>query len=205
MKKFLALSAIVGLAGIGVGVARQNEPATATVETAEATSTTVTTIPLAATSPTIGKAAAKTTATTARRVSTPTGATTATTTRPVVATTPTTAATTTTTLSGPPPTCTVTPDKASIAESEPQALRLTSNLQNTPVKIFALYPGNPNTMHKLPQQLVHQATTSADGSDTWNFVGHPSNSIGRVQVWVNFYPVGEKQIGSLCSTSFQAV
>lgn len=223
MKKFLAISAIVGLAGIGFGIVQRQDPSPATVEAAGETTTTTTTAAAVAVVPTrpsassptrkavVAKATTATTAkpstpTTARRASVPVAVpTTATTSLPVATTMATTGTTPTTLPASPPPTCTITADKASVARGDTQVLRLTSNLAGTPVRVTAIYPGNPQTSGKIPQQFVYSATTDAAGSDVWDPVNNPGNSTGLVRVSVNFYPVGAKQIGSLCTTSFQAV
>jgi hypothetical protein len=202
MKKFLILSFIVGLAGIGAGVARQSDSPATTVEVATDTSTT-TAIPDATASSsttTIRKLAVKaTTATTARGAISPTTAaavaTTTSTTRPAVTTTTASAPVTPTTAAGPTPTCTLS--------QEARAVRLTSNLPNTPYKMVAVWPADPNTMNKVPQQFVRQATTNSAGGDLWNPV--PStNTGGTARISVSFYPAGARSISTLCSTSFQS-
>jgi hypothetical protein len=215
MKKFIVVSLLAAVAGIGVGVTRRSgdSPTTTVSATAgdQSTATTTTAAPEArgGTGPTTAAPAkvavkAPTTPTTAWPTTTTTAKRATTTTTAPVATTTTAGPATTTTTAGPSPACTITPNQSALSGSEPQALRLTSNLANTPVKIFAMYPADLSTMNKIPQQRVHQAVTDAGGADTWSFVGHPGNP-GNVQVWVNFYPVGAKQVGSLCRTSFQAV
>lgn len=202
MKKFIVLSMLVAVVAITVGIVRRHAPALGVVVAASAPTTTTTVLSAPATAPTTAKPAVKVTQTTARAVV----ATTSTTARPAVAptTTTTVAPTTTTTIAvGSAPTCTVSPDKASVAYGEPQVLRLTSSLTNTSMAMSVTYPADPNTMNKVPRQFVHQATTDSSGSDSWT-TSSPPRSVGPVHVSVNFYPTGAKQIGALCSMTFQA-
>jgi len=206
MKKFLTASLLLAIAGVALGIVRrQDAPATAMTVAGPANTTTTTgavgvvpvttatTVRAATKTTTIGRAA--TTSTTAPAIRAATTTTT-------VSALPTT--TTTTTTAGPAPTCSIVPTSATVAPSEAQVLHLTSNLPNTSVKVTAIFPGDPMTANKIPRQYVHQATTDASGSDTWT-VRNPDRAVGTVGVSVNFYPAGAKQIGSLCSTTYQAV
>lgn len=192
MKKFVVLSMLVAIAGISVGIIRRQEPAPPAVAAASApTTTTISLTPV----PTAAKAKAGVTLTTARRATSPAAATAVapTTTPRPAATTSTTAAlaTTTTMAAGPAPTCTLSPDG--------RAVRLTSNLPNTPYKMNAMYPPDPPKMNS-PQQFTRQATTDAAGGDLWNPV--PSMRSGTARISVSFYPAGARSVSGLCSTSF---
>lgn len=203
MKKFLVLSSLVAIVGLGVGIATRQDSAPQATSAVAADVTTTTLAAEPATTSTTARAATK--AATKQTTPTTAPATTTSTTRPATTTTTVAVpATTIATVAGPAPTCTITPAKAAVAKNEVQALHLTSNLANTPVRVTTIYPASPNSMNKIPQQFVHSATTDSSGSDTWNPVNNPGNTTGLVRVSVNFYPVGAKQIGALCSTTFEA-
>lgn len=80
-------------------------------------------------------------------------------------------------------------------------MRLASNLPDTAYKMTAVYPANPNTMNKIPQQFIRQATTDSAGGDLWNPV--PSTGTSPARVSVSFYPAGTRSISTLCSTTFE--
>jgi hypothetical protein len=193
MKKFLVLSAIVGLAGIGVGVARQNESPASIVEGAAATSTTVTTLPPAGPSPTTGKAAVKaTTSTTTRRINTPT--TTVTTAR-AVATTTTTGdpveaflAKPTTTTARTKPTCTLTVEKPTVAPGENQSIRLSSNM---PAVSVAIRAGSYSS---------GWSKTDSSGNASWQFKAPATPGVASITTRFAF--ITGQMIGSVCSSSF---
>lgn len=204
MKKFIVLSTLVAVAGLGVGIAGRQGSDPQVVEAAapgavaETSPTTAPAAPAAAqptatTRPVAVKAAAKVTATTARPAASPTTATTA----APVATTTTRPAAATTTMAAPP----AAPASTCSMSQEGQAVRMTSNLPSTPFKMIAVYPADPNSMNKIPQQFVRQGTTDASGGDLWSPV--PSVGTGAARVSVSFYPAGARSLSSLCSTTFQ--
>lgn len=197
MKKFLVLSAVIAVAGLGTGITRRQDATPQVVAAPVETTTTTATAPASQvmSSTTTQKPATKrTTATTTRRVSTPTPAPAVTTSTSRLVTTTTIAApTTTTTVAGPPPTCTLS--------QENRAVRLRSNLPDTAYKMIAVWPANPNSMNKVPQQFVRQATTDGTGGDLWDPV--PSTSTGgTARISVSFYPAGARSVSGLCSTNF---
>lgn len=208
MKKFLALSAILGLAGIGVGVARQqNQPTTRVVEAAAAdTTTTSTSIAPAATTQTSPTTARKVTAkvapkatTTTRAVAASLSPTTVTTAAPVT-TTSVAGPTTTTTVAGPTPTCTATVDKPSISQTDTQTIRVASTMVATKTRIEIQYPkfgtGTPN-----PRQ-TYTPTTDAAGSVTQTFRPIDWSTVPAA-VNVQFYgPAGNILGAPSCKTTF---
>lgn len=208
MKKFLILSAILGLAGLGVSIAGSQSPESTVVESAADAPTTSTTTPAAAvtTSSTVAKVAtkapAKAVATTTTRppaavASSPTTTTTAT----QVTTTTLAPTTTTTALAAVTPTCTVAAAKASVGPGETQTISVTSNMPTTKVKIEMAYP-KFGTNQPNPRQ-TYTPTTDAAGSVTQSFMASDW-STAPATVRVQFYkPTGV--VGPLaCSTSFMS-
>lgn len=210
MKKFLVLSAIVGLTGIGAGLAgRQSDPEPSTTVAAAAPESAIT-------APAAGAPTSSTTAT-PKVAAKPTAAkVTTTTTRPVAtSSSPTTVATappTTTTLLAPTttitsmatvtPTCTVVADNPSVSKGGSQTIRVTSNMPTTKVKIEMAYPkfgtGKPN-----PRQ-TYNPTTDTAGSVIQTFLVSDW-STSPVTVLVQFYgPTGAFLGGPACRTSFMS-
>jgi hypothetical protein len=205
MKKFLVLSVIVGLAGIGVGVARQQDSADTTVEAATSTTaTTATTIPATNSPTTVRKQAVKapaTTTTAIRKTTAPAVAsTTSTSTNGVAPTTTTARATTTSAVGGVTPTCSVTADQPSVVYNASQVIRLATNMPNTPVTVVMIYP--KATANGYPQQFNHKVTTDASGGDVWSFKS-TSWTAGTVTVSVSISPPG-RTMSNVCRTTFQS-
>lgn len=212
MKKFLVLSAILGLAGLGVGiVGRQSDPEPSTTVAAAAPETTTTTPAVeAATSSTVApKVAAKPTAarvtTTTRPAAGSSSPTTVTTAAPVTATTTTTivSPTTTTALATAAPTCTATADNPTVVKGSSQTIRISSNMPTTKLKLemnypkFDLKPGIGN-----PRQ-TYFPTTDASGSVAHTF-SVSEWSTAPVKVSIQFYKT-TGVVGPLaCSTSFMS-
>lgn len=201
MKKFLILSAIVGLAGIGAGIVRQHETATTTVEAVTATSsTTVTTVPPTSPPTTVRKVLAKATPTTTRQVSTPT---TVAATITTAATTNTTIAPTTTTKAWPTANCSVSAANASVHKGDSQMISVTSDRPMTKTRLTIHYPtfntGKPN-----PTQTF-TPTTDDSGAVTQNFVVADTSTV-PVAVTVEFFdPATSYTMRGGCTTSFQTV
>lgn len=209
MKKFLILSSLVAIAGLGVGIATRQDPAPQATSAAAADVTTTTTTPAAepATTSTTAraatKAATKTTATTARQVNTPTTAPVVTTSTTRPATTTTTVAvpaTTVVTVAGPAPTCTVVAEKPSVTYNDSQVIRLASNMPNTPVTVVMIYP--KATANGYPQQFNHRVTTDGGGADVWSFQS-TAMTAGTVTISVSISPPG-RTMSNVCRTTFES-
>jgi hypothetical protein len=204
MKKFLVLSAVVGLAGIGVAFAgRQSDPAATVVETASDSPTSTTGAPvIETTSTTARKVAAKvavkaTTTTRPAAVSSPTTATTS-----ASATTTTAAPTTTTTsVATVTPTCTVAADNPTVSGGSSQTVRVTSNMPTARVKIEMAYP-KFGTNKPNPRQ-TYSPTTDTAGSVTQTFLVSDWSTV-PVTVLVQFYgpTPGTYLGGPACRTTF---
>lgn len=208
MKKLIILSAIVGLAGIGIGIAgRQNAPAPST-NVAAATDITTTSSSVAAqapaTSPTTrpaAKATVKSTASTTR-VAVPAVVTaTSSTTRPSATTTssaPVPTTTTTTTVAGPSPTCTATVANPSVHKGDIQTITIVSNMPTTKSRLTIQYPkfntGAPNP------RLEYTLTTDPAGSTSKSFSVGETSTV-PVAVSVQFYDAAGHLVPG-CQTTF---
>lgn len=192
MKKFLILSAVVGLAGIGVGIAgHKSDPEPSTTVAASGSET-------APTAPTAPAASAPTSSTTVapKTAGKPTVAKVTTTTRPAVAPTPTTVAiavTTTTTVVAPQqvtPTCSTSAAPAPAGSYIPSGtggpwedVRISSNMPKTRTRLTVKYPG-------LQQQFW--LTTDASGAAKKIFELRDS---GTTVLSVDFYDAAENHVG----------
>lgn len=214
MKKFLIFSAIVGLAGIGFGLANQPNGIPATVvaqnpvaddvpegttssTAAPITSTTVVAKPAVKTKTSVTTAKAATTTTTARTVAptTPIPSPTTVTTVAVVATTSITVAKAT-------PTCTVSVSQTTAHKYDTLEVRVTSNMPLTKTRIEIQYPkfgtGKPN-----PRQTF-TPTTDANGTVAQPFTVIDTSTVDA-SVTVEFYDAAGRIMGPApCQTAFQS-
>lgn len=207
MKKFLVLSAIVGLAGIGVGIAgRDNKPKDTVVETADASPTPSTLAPIVETSSTTApkvtaKVAAKATTTTRPSAAVTSSPTTATPDAQVTTTTVAATTTTTTAVATIAPTCTVAADNQTVKMGDSQTIRVTSNMPTARVKIEMAYP-KFGTNKPNPRQ-IYSPTTDTAGSVTQTFLVSDW-STSPVTVLIQFYgpTPGTYLGGPACRTTF---
>lgn len=206
MKKFLILSAIVGMAGLGVGIAgRQSDtPATAAEAAADMTTTTVAAPEASSTTATTERkvASSKAPATKAPTITTAKPVATSSTTAPAVTTTSTTAASTTTT--GAPrqvtPTCSVSATPAAPGTySDPlnkpwEDVRISSNMPNTRTRLTVQYPS-------LKQQFWLETDASGAAKKIFQLKGS-----GPTVLSVDFYDVAENHVGGspACQGSSEA-
>jgi len=208
MRKFIVLSAIVGLAGIGIGIADRHSdgPSAAVEAVAEAPSSTTTSAPAPATPVTTArkvtpKAPASTSSTTAaaaKITTTTTTQRTSTTTRPAsVQAAPTVTTQTTAAPVSASPTCTVKATEPSISSAaEWQTIQVASNMPKGRIRISVDYPGARDG------QLWTATDAAGAASKSFQSPGDP----GTARVVINFYdPVTENPIGgsSICETSFE--
>lgn len=200
MKKFLVLSALVGLVGIGVGlVARQSdpEPATTVAAAAPETATTAPVINTPTSSPIVTPklaakpTAVKVTATTTRQA----GSSTSTTTMATTSVAP------TTTMAAPhqvTPTCSTSAAPAAagsyIGHGTWEDIRISSNMPKTRTRLTVQYPG-------LNQQFW--LTTDASGAAKKIFELQDS---GTTRLSIDFYDAAENHVGGspTCQTTFMA-
>lgn len=211
MKRFLVLSAIVGVAGLGVGFAgRSGSPAPQVAAPVETTTTTAAVpvpapaappvAPTAAATATKKAAAPKPTVTTQRPAAAPAPTTT---TRPVVAapTTTTTAApvasTTTTTLAVVTPDCTVAAEKPAVHPGDQQTITV-QTAPGTKGRLTVQYPkfgtGKPNPRFEY--------TFTADGAGTFvkTFAVQDTSTVPAA-VNVSLYD-SAGHLNSACASSF---
>lgn len=205
MKKFLVLSAIVGLAGIGVGLAgHQSEPSATLVETAADVTTTSTPIAPAAATETSSTTIRKTAAKIAPKVTTTTrpvaglSLTTAITAAPVTTTTaPASTITTTGALS---PTCTATAANPSVHKGDTQTISVVSNMPTTKTRMTIQYPkfdtGRPNP------RLEYTLTTDAAGTVSKSFSVSETSTVPAA-VSIQFYDAAGHLVSG-CQTNFEA-
>lgn len=207
MKKFVIISMLVAIGGIGAGIVRRQDPASTSVAAIETVETTTTTAaaPVVATTPApagAGKAVVKasTTPTTARPATTTTIApkATAVTTAPVAASTTTTTSTTATTAVIV-PNCSASVANPTVNKGDAQEVRVTSNQPTTKTRITIQYPkfgtGSPN-----PRQTFTPTTDSA-GSVTQAFNVIDTSTV-TVPVTVEFYTPDGRISASRCQTTF---
>lgn len=202
MKKFLILSAIVGLAGLGVGIAGSQSPESTVVESAADAPVTSTATPAAAavTSSTVAKVAtkapAKAVATTTTR---PAGASSPATVAAPVTTTTLAPTTTTTAVTAVTPTCTVSAAPAAagsyIGGGYWEDVRIVSNMPKTRTRLTVQYP---------TRKQQFWLTTDAGGAAKKIFP--LSNESGTTGVSVDFYDAAENHVGGspACSGSFMS-
>lgn len=205
MKKFLALSAVIAVAGLGIGIASRGgsdgQPAEAAITTsttvnAEAPQSTPTTGPKAAT-----KTATKpTTATTGAKVATPSAVVATTSTTRPAATTTTSAPAPTTSTTGPTATCTVTVASPSTHKGDPQEVRVSSNMPATKTRITIQYP-KFNTGRPNPRQTF-TPTTDGTGSAAQSF-NVIDTSTEPVWVEVELYNAAGHPV-PVCHTTFMS-
>lgn len=199
MKKFLALSAVIAVAGLGIGIASRGGSDGQPVQMAITTSTTVT-VAAQPTPTTIApkvatKVATKATTATTGRVAPPVAvvATTSTTRTAVTTTAP---APTTTTTTGPTPTCTVTMASPSTHYGDSQEARVASNMPATKTRITVHYPkfGRPNRT----QTFVLTTDGAGVAVQSFNVIDTSTEPVG---VSVEFYNAAGYAIWA-CQTTF---
>lgn len=192
MKKFIVLSAIVGMAGLGVGFANRqsdSEPSTTVAAAAPETATTApvadapassTTIaPKATAKPTAAKVATTTTRPRAAAVPTPTTVVT------TVTTTTAAPVTTTTTALRFRPACSLAVSSPTVAPGESVVVRLTSNMPYVSAKV----------------SLGDYVKADSAGSATWTIKA--PTAPGPVALRTSFvFAESHQFIGSVCSSSF---
>lgn len=208
MKKFLIASLVVGIAGVGIGVARRHDTgSTAAAAVAPPTSTTVATATsLPAATPTttarviVEKAKPVTTTTRARAVAVPVTA------PPARAVTTTTAAvaTTTTTVAPFVPQCTLTMTLASVSKLDTQTATISSDRPSTRFRFEVQYIQNSGGLRGNPRQ-DYELTTDASGGSSQSFKPK-APSTGPAQAWVRFYnDKGQLILDDGCATEFGSV
>lgn len=206
MKKFLVLSSLVAVAGLGVGIATRQDPAPQATTTAAADMTTTTLAAEPATTSTTAraatKAATKTTATTARQVTAPANTAVA----PAIAapttttTVPATASTTATTVPKVSSSCTVTAANPSVHKGDSQTITILSNMPSNKTRLTIQYPkfdtGKPNP------RLEYTLTTDAAGAATQSFSVGETSTV-PVSVSVQIYDAAGHLVPG-CQTTFSA-